>query len=138
MNPIFQTYRPPGFHTVNAYLFIAEPEALIAFLKTVFYATEINRSMNPTDGTVGNCILQIGDASIMISQASGQFEGMRTSLYLFVADVDEIFDRAVANGAEVVFAPTDMDYDDRQGGIVDPAGNYWWITKRLEEKGYHE
>jgi PhnB protein len=28
-------------------------------------------------------------------------------------------------------------YDDRQGGIVDPAGNIWWISQRLVDKPYY-
>jgi len=31
-----------------------------------------------------------------------------------------------------------MPYEDRKSGIIDPSGNYWWISKRLIEKGYHE
>lgn len=28
---------------------------------------------------------------------------------------------------KVEFEPADMDYQDRQSGIIDPGGNYWWI-----------
>lgn len=72
----------------------------------------------------------------MISQAAGQFEGMRTAFYLYVNDVDSLYEIALKHGAESVFPPSDMEFGDRQGGIVDPAGNYWWISKRLEEQGY--
>jgi len=27
--------------------------------------------------------------------------------------------------------PMDMPYGDRQGGVVDPCGNTWWISTRL-------
>lgn len=50
----------------------------------------------------------------------------------------EIHKKAVENGAKVEFEPLDMSYGDRQSGIIDPSGNYWWISKRLENKGYHE
>lgn len=63
---------------------------------------------------------------------------MRTAFYLYVDNVDEIHKRAVENGAKVEFEPADMDYEDRQAGIIDPSGNYWWISKRLVKKGYHE
>ena len=52
--------------------------------------------------------------------------------YLFV----ENHKRAVKNGAKVEFEPADMDYMDRQSGIIDPSGNYWWISKRLEKNDY--
>ena len=138
MNKIFDTYRPKGFGTVNGYLFTENPKELIDFLKNAFYAVEINRSTNPKNGDIANVILQIGDSCFMISQAREQFLNMRTAFYLYVDNVDEMHKRAVANGAKVEFEPWDMDYGDRQSGIIDPAGNYWWISKRLVTKGYNE
>lgn len=137
MNKLFETYKPEGFHAVNPYLFVDDPLALIDFLKNVFYASEVSRSLTP-NGDIANVILRIGDSCFMISQARGEFTGMKTSLYLYVDDVDSIHERAVSFGAKVSFEPADMPYGDRQSGIVDPCGNYWWISKRQEEKGYHE
>ncbi|HPR58953.1 MAG TPA: VOC family protein [Bacteroidales bacterium] len=136
MNKIFETYRPNGFGTVNGYLFVNNPVELIDFLKKAFFAEEINRSLNPENGEIGNVILKIGDSCFMISQAREQFLNMRTAFYLFVDDVEEIHQRAVVYGAKVEFEPTDMPYEDRQSGIIDPSGNYWWISKRLVNKGY--
>ncbi|MBC9796024.1 VOC family protein [Sinomicrobium weinanense] len=138
MNKIFDTYRPEGFGTVSGYLFVENPNELIDFLKKAFYAEEINRSMNSQNGDIANVILKIGSSCFMISQARGQFLHMRTAFYLYVDDVDEIHKRAAEFGAKVEFEPADMDYQDRQSGIIDPSGNYWWISKRLVAKGYHE
>ncbi|NHF58513.1 VOC family protein [Flavobacteriaceae bacterium TP-CH-4] len=138
MKKIFETYRPEGFGTVNSYLFIENPEELIDFLKYAFYAEEINRSINPKNGDIANVILKIGNSCFMISQARGQFLNMRTAFYLYVEDVDEMHKRAIEHGAISELEPSDMDYGDRQSGIVDPSGNYWWISKRLVRKGYHE
>ena len=138
MNKIFDTYRPEGFGTVNAYLFVENPMELIRFLKNAFYAEEINRSTNPQTGEVANVIMKIGTSCLMISQARGPFLNMRTSFYLFVDNVDEVHERALTFGAKVEFEPADMDYQDRQSGIIDPSGNYWWISKRLVNEGYHE
>ncbi|MDT0606874.1 VOC family protein [Croceitalea rosinachiae] len=138
MKDLFHTYTPDGFSSVNSYLFTEKPEQLIAFLQNAFYATEINRSINPQNGDIGNCILKIGNSCFMISQARGMFESMRTALYLYVNDVDALHKNALTYGAEEIFEPADMDYGDRQSGIKDPAGNYWWISMRLAEKGYHE
>lgn len=138
MKNIFNTYIPEGFGTVNTYLFTEDPQQLISFLKKAFYAEEINRSIHPENGDISNCILKIGDSCFMISQAKGMFMSMSTALYLYVNDVDTVQANALAHGAEEIFAPADMDYGDRQGGVKDPAGNFWWISKRLVEKGYHE
>ena len=138
MNKIFDTYRPKGFGTVNGYLFVENPGELISFLKVAFYALEINRSTHPQTGEIANVILKIGSSCFMISRTRGEFLNMRSAFYLYVDNVDEIHKRAVKNGAKVEFEPADMDYGDRQSGIVDPCGNYWWISKRLVEKGYQE
>ncbi|MEL7002510.1 MAG: VOC family protein [Bacteroidota bacterium] len=138
MNKIFDTYRPEGFGTVSPYLMVENPQELIDFLKDAFYAEELERTINPNNGDIANVILKIGGSCFMISQGRDQFIPMRTSFYLYVDDVDEMHKRAVAHGAEESFPPADMDYEDRQSGVIDPSGNYWWISKRLVNKGYQE
>ena len=136
MNKIFETFRPEGFGTVNGYLFVENPTELIHFLKNAFYAEEIDRSTDPQTGDIANSILKIGTSCFMISKARGQFLNMRTAFYLYVDNVDEMHKRAVEQGAKVEFEPADMDYEDRQSGIIDPSGNYWWISKRLVKEDY--
>lgn len=136
MKPDYQTYHPEGFGTINPYVFAEDPKELIAFLKKAFHAKELSRTENSKSGEIGNCILKVGSSCIMISQARGDFEGMRTSFYLFVENVDEVYTHALQCGARDVLSPADMEYEDRQAGIVDPAGNYWWISKRLVRENY--
>ncbi len=138
MNPIYQTYRPNGFESVNSYLFVSDPISLIEFLKEAFYAEEQHRSLDPETGDISNCILKLGTSCIMISQAREAFVNMRTAIYLYVEDVDTLHERAKQFGGQEVFAPADMPYEDRQSGIIDPAGNYWWLSKRLVQQGYGE
>lgn len=138
MHKIFDTYRPEGFETVNAYLMVENPDELIDFLKNAFYAEEKNRTLNPTNGDIANCILKIGTSCFMISQARKQFLDMRTCFYLYVDDVDAMHQRAVAHGGRVEFEPSDMPYEDRQSGIIDPSGNYWWVSKRLVKAVYED
>lgn len=138
MENVYDTFIPEGFSSVNSYLFVSNPLELIEFLKKALFAIEINRSIDPGTGDIGNCILKIGDSCLMISQARDQYVEMRTAHYLFVDDVDELYRHALEHGAVSEFEPEDMDYNDRQAGILDPSGNYWWISKRLELRGYHE
>lgn len=133
----FNTYKPPGFHTLNAYLFVASPESQIAFLENAFDAKELNRTVNKANGEIANCILQIGDSCLMVSQARGEFENMRTALYVYVDNVDFVYQRALRHGATKCFAPMAMDYGDYQGGIIGPHGNYWWISKRQATEPYN-
>lgn len=136
MKPNYNTFHPKGFHTINGYLFVADPELEIDFLKNAFGAVEMNRTTHDKTGEVQNCILKMGDSSFMISQARGEFENMRTAFYLFVENVDEVYANALAHGAKDSFAPMAMSYEDYQGGIIDPSGNYWWISRRMVQKNY--
>lgn len=135
MNKIFNTFRPDGFGTINSYLMVNNPGELITFLKNAFYAEELNRTVSKNNEII-NSILKIGDSCFMVSRENGKYKDMRTSLYLYVNDVDKMHKRAVSFGAKVDFEPADMPYMDRQSGIIDPSGNYWWISKRLEETDY--
>ncbi len=136
MNKIYNTRLPEACSTVNTYLFVEKPEAYIDFLKNGLFAVEIGRVVSES-GEIQNAQLQIGHSRIMVSQARGQFLGMKTSMYLYTEDVDALYTNALKHGAQSEFEAADMDYGDRQAGIVDPAGNYWWISKRLEEKEYY-
>lgn len=136
MDNLYNTFKPEGFSTLNTYLFLEEPEAFIEFVKNVFDANEQSRSIRPDNGDLANCILKIGDTCFMISQARGGLLGMKTCLYLYVNDVDLIYEKALNFGAKDVFGAADMDFGDRQAGIEDPFGNYWWISERLVKTDY--
>ena len=138
MNDLYTTYRPDGFHTLNTYIFSEDPEGLIDFLKASFAAQELNRMLRPDTGEVANVILKIGDSCLMISQANGPFLAMKAATYLFTSDVDALYQKALDHGAKSVFTPADMPYGDRQGGVEDPYGNYWWISKRLVSENYRD
>lgn len=136
MNEIFKTFKPEGFTNLNSYLFAEEAELLITFLKNTFAAEEQNRVLRPDSGDIANCVIKIGDTCIMINQARGMFLGMRTSFYLYVSNVDFVYKKALENGGKSVFEAADMEFGDRQAGIEDPFGNYWWISQRLDKSNY--
>ena len=136
MHRIYDTHLPKSGNTVNTYLFVKTPDAYIDFLKSGLFAEEIGRELGES-GEIQNAQIQIGHSRIMIAQARGQFLGMKASMYLYVNDVDAVYKNAIEHGAHSEFEPADMPYGDRQAGIADIAGNYWWISKRLEEKEYY-
>jgi PhnB protein len=53
---------------------------------------------------------------------------MHAFLYVYVADADETYERAVAAGARVLEAPADMRYGDRRCMVEDEWGNTWQIA----------
>jgi len=133
-NPIYDTYKPPGFHSITTYMSVKNPQALIDFLKDAFFAVELKRTVDESD-TIRNCILQMGDSCFMVSPC-GDSDSMPGQYYLFVNDPDAMVERAVQHGASQIMKVEDMSYGDRQGGVKDVQGNMWWISKHMREELY--
>jgi len=51
--------------------------------------------------------------------------------YLYVADADAVYARALECGAEAISAPADQPYGDRTCTVRDSMGNTWCIAARL-------
>lgn len=123
---------PDGYHAVSPYLIVTGASALIAFLKTSFDAKEVHTMLRP-DGTVQHADLTIGDSHVMIAEAAAPWSPMPTSIYLYVADTDAAYRRAIEAGATSLMEPADQFYGDRNAGVKDPVGNLWWIATHIED-----
>jgi PhnB protein len=127
---------PPGFATVFPYLVVEDAESYVRFLVQGLNGEEIGRSRRP-DGKIANSQVRLGSTSIMISEADGDYPPGRASLYLYVENADDAMAQALQHGAALKAEVGNRFYDDRQGGIVDPSGNIWWISQRLVDKPYY-
>ena len=58
---------------------------------------------------------------------------MPISLYAYVDNVDETFDRAIKSGATIIYPVTNQFYGDRMGAFIDPFGFRWSIAKHIED-----
>lgn len=128
-------YIPDGFGTVFPYIVAANAVAYLEFLERAFGARELGRTVTP-NGEIANARVRIGDTSFTISQARKGFEPTAGAFYLYVEDADAAFDKALANGAVAAQEPMDMPYGDRQGGVLDPSGNVWWVSTRFVREPY--
>lgn len=54
-------------------------------------------------------------------------------MYLFVEDVDTIFNRAVSAGSRVLDPIKDQFWGDRHGRLEDPFGHIWPISTHKKE-----
>jgi uncharacterized glyoxalase superfamily protein PhnB len=59
--------------------------------------------------------------------------GTGVTLHLCVEDVDELFDHAVAAGAQVLMPVADQFWGDRYGMLADPFGHRWSVASRIED-----
>jgi len=124
---------PAGYHTVTPYLTVNDARGVIEFLKAAFGAQTTETLSQDSDGRIRHAEVKIGDSRIMIGEAREQWKARPANFYLYVPDCDAVYHRALAAGAKSLMAPADQFYGDRNAGVEDSAGNYWWIATRVED-----
>ena len=124
---------PEGFHTVTPYIVVDGAEKVIRFMKEAFGAQPVFEPMMRPDGKVMHAEYKIGSSIVMISDASERAQATSTMLYLYVPNVDAVYQKALKAGGTSVMEPSDMFYGDRSGGVMDPAGNRWHIGTHIED-----
>jgi PhnB protein len=123
---------PEGLHTVTAYLHPLRAEPVINFLKRAFGAEELEKYASP-DGVVHHAKIRIGDSMLEMGEASGAYQPMPSTFYLYVPDVDAMYLRALNAGATSISEPADQSYGDRSAGVKDVFGNQWYIATQIQE-----
>jgi uncharacterized glyoxalase superfamily protein PhnB len=136
VNPI-----PAGFHSLTPSLTVDGAAEAIDFYKRAFGAVEVSRATAPDGVRVWHADLRIGDSQLMLSDAFPEQGGnapdksgaVGFSVWLYVEDVDAVFQRAVDAGARVRMPVTTGFWGDRFGGLVDPFGHNWAVASRVED-----
>lgn len=123
---------PGGMNTVNTSFHPKGAGQMIEFLKNAFGAEEISRAQDP-GGHVHYAQVKIGTSVVDMGEAHAEFQPMPTALYLYVEDTDAIYNRALQAGATSLYAPADQPYGDRNGGVLDPFGNEWYIGTHIRD-----
>jgi PhnB protein len=123
---------PEGYHTVTPYLTVADAEAQIDFLRKAFGAEEKYRHTDEK-GHVKHAEVRVGDSMVMIGQAREQWTPRPAHFYLYVEDVDALYQRAVDAGGKSIQKPANQFYGDRTAGVEDSQGNSWWIGTHIED-----
>jgi len=123
---------PDTYHTLTPYLIVKGAAQLVDFLKGAFGAKEVHLMQMP-DGTIAHGDFAIGDSHVMLGEASGAWPAQTTSLYLYVADSDGTFKRAVAAGGTSVKEPKTQFYGNRHGAVKDTCGNTRRIATHVED-----
>jgi PhnB protein len=136
---------PNGYHSVTVHLVIRDAARAVEFYKKALGAVELSRMAVP-DGKIMHAELQIGDSRVMLCDEFPQMcarspqalGGSPVSMYLYVDDVDAMFNQAVAAGAKVVRPVQDQFYGDRSGALEDPFGHSWQIATHKEDLSMDE
>jgi PhnB protein len=118
-------FQPEGWHTITPRIVADDPVALIGFIKHVFEARGEWRPGLPAE-------VRIGDSTILVS-ASGERKSMPAFLYVYVADIDAAYRRAIDAGAESLEEPENLPYGDRRAMVKDGWGNVWQVATHKED-----
>lgn len=130
---------PDGVSVVMPMLVCSDVLAELDFCKTTFGAVELVRRPGP-DGTVAHALVTIGGAMVLIegewptlaSRAPQPDGSSPVVIYVYVEDVDTVVARALSAGARMLLAVKNQFWGDRTGRIIDPAGQVWTISTRIE------
>ena len=136
------SYIQKDYNSVTPYLVIKGAAQAIEYYKRVFGATE-NVRMNGPDGKVGHAELKIGNSMIMLADenpgmgpghsSAATIGASPVSLYVYLPDVDQVIQRATAEGAKILKPVQTQFYGDRNGFIQDPFGHLWGIATHVED-----
>jgi PhnB protein len=121
---------PEGLRSVQPYLHLSEAHKMIPFMETVFGAECIGLHKSP-EGIVHHATIRIGNATLEIDEAHGEFQPMPCHLHVYVPDTDAAYARALQAGATSIEAPRNAPYGDRAAGVKDAWGNSWFIATYL-------
>ncbi|WP_246737389.1 glyoxalase/bleomycin resistance/extradiol dioxygenase family protein [Nordella sp. HKS 07] len=124
---------PEGFHTVTPYLTIRGVDKVMDFIRQAFNAEVSHEPIKRPDGKIMHAQVKIGDSCVMLGEESEEAKATTSTLYLYVPDVDRVYQQAVKAGGKSVMEPTDMFYGDRYGGVKDSSGNSWMIATHKED-----
>ncbi len=116
-----RSFQPAGWPTVIPRIITDDVDGLVGFLKNAFDAEGARRSEGPAE-------IRIGNSMLMVSDGGGLRGANPAFLYVYVADTDETYRRAIKAGAHTVEEPADMPYGDRRAMVRDPWGNLWQIA----------
>jgi uncharacterized glyoxalase superfamily protein PhnB len=131
---------PDGFSTITPHLIVSDAAKAIEFYKKAFGAQELERFMSPDGKAVMHAQLKIGNSMLMLGNefpptclSPKSRGGTTVSLYLYVENADNVFDRAVKAGCAVKMPMTDQFWGDRCGQVEDQFGHQWSLATHKKD-----
>jgi PhnB protein len=119
--------------SVQPYLHLRGSEKMIPFLENAFGGVVQGHVPMSPEGHVLHATVLIGDNTLELDEAHGEFQPMLCHLHLHVDDADAVYGRAMRAGATSIDAPSNKPYG-RSGGVKDPFGNSWYVTSASQQK----
>lgn len=136
---------PKNYHSITPVLIVNNGDEAIEFYKKGFGVEERYRMKGP-DGRVAHAELKLGDSVFMLSDEYPEMEchspktigGSPVSMYVYVDDVDSVFNKAISAGAKALDPVKDQFWGDRHGRLEDPFGHLWSIATHKKDLSEEE
>jgi len=128
---------PRGYRTVTPYLVVPDVNAVTDFVKKTFGGEEIFRSVGSAGGY--HCEVRVDDSMLMIGGGgegvAWKGDAVLGAFHVYVRDCDAAYKRALEAGGKSLTEPADQEYGERTAGVIDAAGNHWYIAT-FKDSGY--
>ena len=131
---------PEGMHTITPHIVVRDAARAADWYKQALGAEERGRIPLP-GGKLMQVELWFGDSAVMLADEFPEagilsplsIGGTAVVLNLFSEDVQTLWERAVAAGAEVLHPLQDQFWGDRHGQVTDPFGHRWGLAQHVRE-----
>ena len=126
---------PEGFRSLTQYLVVDGAAKFFEFMQKAFGATE-KFAARGENGAIHHAEARLGNSIIEFADANERYKAMPSGLHYYVKNADEVYARALQAGSTSLHEPANRDYGDREAGVRDPAGNFWFIATHTAGKNY--
>jgi|WetSurMetagenome_2_1015567.scaffolds.fasta_scaffold226495_2 uncharacterized glyoxalase superfamily protein PhnB len=120
---------PQGYNAVNMFVIVKDNAGdFIKFVEEVFDGKERSYVRTPDkDGKLIHAEIQIGDSSILVSDSKEDWPFTPAFIQIYVQDAQDVLDKAIKAGAEVITERSDFYNGFKLARIQDKWGNIWWL-----------
>jgi uncharacterized glyoxalase superfamily protein PhnB len=118
--------------TVTVYFHPIGAQRFIDFVTNAFDVKELMR--HAEGDMILHAKVQIDDSVIELGEARYPEQPLPTAIYLYVNDVDAIYEQALKAGGTSMLPPTDQPYGDRNAWVKDPFDNVWYVAAPIKRQ----
>ena len=132
---------PEGFNTITPCLTLKNSLEAIEFYEKAFGAKNLGVFPSPDGKRTMHAVIKIGESILMMGdewpeqncKSAESLGASPISLYIYVPNVDEVFEQAVDAGGTEIMPLSEMFWGDRCGTLKDPFGYSWTIATHTRD-----
>jgi PhnB protein len=113
---------PDGFRSVTPFIIAEDAAKFIDFITAAFDAKTTYVLKRDDSDTIAHATVTIGDSIIMIGEAGDKMQPTPSMLYIYVENVDAVYNKAIQAKGISIREPLNEFYGDRSAGIKDAWG----------------